>query len=185
MVIAGIDDEPVFKHNNDGEEDSGAGKSQDMNSTFTVWKRSDTDGGSTEGSNSPGTHPEDVKNRQSVVMKGPRGDHGGEAAASKKPPRKSSYKRVTSVMSSMKKFMVKKVYGTGEVKIDQKKNLAPAQNIQYEEAGEVSHQEAEAAGVPTSASKQENMRKFASFEDQLKQIRMSEEYLQNNPDVAS
>ena len=39
--------------------------------------------------------------------------------------------------------------------------------------------------MPTSASKQENMRKFASFEDQLKQIRMSEEYLQNNPDVAS
>ena len=48
----------------------------------------------------------------------------------------------------------------------------------------MSVQEAEAAGVPTSASKQENMRKFASFEDQLKQIRMSEEYLQNNPDVA-
>ena len=117
-------------------------------------------------------------------MKGPRGDHGVEAAASKKPPRKSGYKRVTSVMSSMKKYMVKKVYGTGEVKIDQKKNLAPAQNIPYEEAGEVSVQEAEAAGVPTSASKQENMRKFASFEDQLKQIRMSEEYLQNNPDVA-
>ena len=38
--------------------------------------------------------------------------------------------------------------------------------------------------MPTSASKEENMRKFASFEDQLKQIRMSEDYLQNNPDVA-
>ena len=117
MVIAGIDDEPVFKHNNDGEEESEAGN-QDMNSTFTVWKRTDTDGGSTEGTDSPPSHSEDVKNRQSVIMKGPRGDHGGESAASKKPQRKTGYKRVTSAMSSMKKFMVKKVYGTGEVKIN-------------------------------------------------------------------
>ena len=118
MVIAGIDDEPVFKHNKDGEEDSGAQPGEDMNSTFTVWKRSETDSGSTEGTDSPGRHESDVKNRQSVVMKGPRGDHGGDSAATKKPTRKSGYKRVTSVMSSMRKFVVKKVYGAEAVKSD-------------------------------------------------------------------
>ena len=90
-----------------------------MNSTFTVWKRADTDSGSTEGTDSPGRHPDDIKNRQSIVMKGPRGDHGNEAAATKKAPRKGGYKRVASAMSSMKKFVVKKVYGTGEVRYDQ------------------------------------------------------------------
>ena len=97
-------------------------------------------------------------------MKGPRGDHGGDAASTKKSTKKSGYKRVTSVMSSMKKFVVKKVYGTGDVKVTTgKSETNPAQDLQ--EVGEVSDKEAEAAGVPTTDQQQKNLRKFASFED--------------------
>ena len=45
-----------------------------MNSTFTVWKRADTDGGSTEGSDP--ASGQDAGVRQSIVLKGPTQDHG-------------------------------------------------------------------------------------------------------------
>ena len=85
-----------------------------MNSTFTVWKRADTDGGSTEGTDSPSG--QDPRNRQSIVLKGPTKDHGGDSATTKKGGRKSGYKKVTSVLGSMKKFVVKKVYGSATTK---------------------------------------------------------------------
>ena len=83
-----------------------------MNSTMTVWKRADTDGGSTEGTDSSGGQLEDPRLRQSIVLKGPTQDHGESAVTNKKVGRKSGYKKMTSVMSSMKKFVVKKVYGS-------------------------------------------------------------------------
>ena len=115
-----------------------------MNSTFTVWKRADTDGGSTEGSDP--ASGQDAGVRQSIVLKGPTQDHGGNQAATKKAVRKSSYKKVTSAMSSMKKFFVKKVYGSNTAKTP-----APAQQIEDNQS-EVSAQQAEAAGVPSRAS---------------------------------
>ena len=63
------------------------------------------------------------------------------------------------------------------------KTTSPA-SPRNNDARDVSAQEAEAAGVPTTASKQKNLRQFANFEDQLKQIRMSEQYLKENPDIA-
>ena len=115
MVIAGLDNEPdpnIFKHDNEGDEEEKDSQQQDMNSTFTVWKGNDT--GSTEGTDSPGRHPEDVRTRQSIVLRGLRQDHGDETATTKKSDKKKSgIKKVGSIMSSMKKFVVKKVYGTG------------------------------------------------------------------------
>ena len=78
LVIQGIDEEPdpnIFKHNDEGLEEESKQQKQDMNSTFTVWKRDDTETESPDGANSPGRHAEDVKNRQSIIMKGPRGNH--------------------------------------------------------------------------------------------------------------
>ena len=83
-----------------------------MNATLTVWKRADTDGGSTEGTESSGGQAEDPRIRQSIVLKGPTQDHGESSSAKKKTGRKSGYKKMTSVMSSMKKFVIKKVYGS-------------------------------------------------------------------------
>ena len=83
-----------------------------MNSTLTVWKRQDTDDGSTEGTDRSGGQSEEVKNRQSIMLRGPTQDHGESSAATKKSTRKSNYKKVTSIMSSMKKFVIKKVYGS-------------------------------------------------------------------------
>ena len=76
MVIEGIDEDPdpnIFKHDGDQINKDEIKQNEDMNSTFTVWKGGSP--GSTEGTESPGRHPEDVKNRQSVIMKGPRQDH--------------------------------------------------------------------------------------------------------------
>ena len=136
---------------------------------MTVWKPADTD--STEGTDSPGRQ-DDFKNRQSIVLKGPRQDQGNSSSPVKKTGGYSRYKRVASVMSSMKKYVVKKVYGTSSTKT--KENTPVHQNDSQKE---VSTQEAESAGLPSQTTGEKNLRKFANFSDQLKQIRMSEDYL--------
>ena len=66
---------------------------------MTVWKRNDTDFEENDEA-----RENDYKNRQSVVMKGPTKDHANQK-------QKSGYRKVTSMLGSMKKYMVKKVYG--------------------------------------------------------------------------
>ena len=115
----------------DAEENSPSDISE-VNQTMTVWKRNDTD---FEENDESGEN--EYKNRQSIVMKGPTKDHANQK-------QKSGYRKVTSMLGSMKKYMVKKVYGANA-----QTNTNQAQT-NTNQSTDVSSKEAEST-VPTKS----------------------------------
>ena len=99
LVARDIGNNSTFTPKKKSAEENSSSDISDVNQTMTVWKRNDTD---FEENDEAGEN--EYKNRQSVVMKGPTKDHANQK-------KKSGYRKVTSMLGSVKKYMVKKVYG--------------------------------------------------------------------------